>query len=249
MNKFFLLLGLISSSVFGQQHISLNLGGAAALNFNTPRQSLEQPYEAYNNYISPNVLAHISYDVKRSFLSLESSYHFKSYGFIIDISEVDYHLFFHGKQNTETFSVQFLYNQSLHYSPKLKSHYYLTLGSGYSHITHVSTFFRKAYGGNFGYFKINWEGAFEREDREYATVAASLGLSIKSTIRNIGPIHYGLRYNYDFKPTPYLSSEFEHNGKLSAINFQTQPYYVMAFLTLTLFDFEKQNKKWIWRRY
>jgi hypothetical protein len=248
MKKLLFLL-FVSSSVFAQQHLSFNLGGAAVLNFNTPLQSLEQPYEAHSNYISPNVLAHISYDVKRSFLSLESSYHFRSYGFVIEFSEEDYNLRLIQKQNTETFSVQFLYNQYLHYSPKLKSHYYLTLGSGYSHITHVSTFFRKTYSGGFGYFKIDWEGAFEREDREYATVAASLGLSIKSTIRNIGPIHYGLRYNFDFKPTPYLSSEFEHNGKLSAINFQTQPHYVMAFLTLTLFDFEKQHNKWKWRRY
>ena len=249
MNKFFLLLGLISSSVFGQQHLSLNWGGAVAYNFNTPLQSLEQPYEAHSNYISPNVLAHISYDVKRSFLSLESSYHFRNYGFIIEFLEEDYYLRLIQKQNTKTFSVQFLYNQYLHYSPKLKSHYYLTLGSGYSHITHVSTFFRKTYSGGFGYFKIDWEGAFEREDREYATVAASLGLSIKSTIRNIGPIHYGLRYNYDFEPTPYLISNFEHNGKVSNINVRMQQHYIMAFLSITLFDFEKQNDKWKWRRY
>ena len=82
-----LSLLLISGSVFAQQHLSLNWGGVVAYNFNTPLQSLEQPYEAHSNYISPNVLAHISYDDKRSFLSLESSYHFRSYGFTIDISD------------------------------------------------------------------------------------------------------------------------------------------------------------------
>lgn len=248
MLKLFSLL-LISSSVFAQQHLSFNLGGAVAYNFNTPLQSLEQPYEAHSNYISPNVLAHISYDVKRSYLSLESSYHFRSYGFIIDISEVDYYLFFHGKQNTETFSVQLLYNQYLYYSPKLKSHYYLTLGSGYSHINHVAIHFRRTNNGDFGYYSIDWEGAFDREEFNSATASASLGISIKSGIKNIGPIHYGLRYNYDIKPTPYLTSEFEHNGKQSSVNFQTQQHYVMAFLTFTLFDFERQNDKLKWKRY
>lgn len=93
---------LLSNSILAQQHLSLNWGGAVAYNFNTPLQTLEQPYEAHSNYLSPNILAHISYDVNRSYLSLESTYHFRNYGFVIEFSEKDYYLRLFQKQITET---------------------------------------------------------------------------------------------------------------------------------------------------
>lgn len=248
MKKLICLL-LFSNSILAQQHLSLNWGGAVAYNFNTPLQTLEQPYEAHSNYLSPFILAHISYDVNRSYLSLESTYHFRNYGFVIDISETDYHLFLKQKQHTETFSVQLLHNQLLFYTPKLKSHYYLTFGLGFSQIKHVATYFNYKYGGDFGYYIIDWKGAFERKEFNSATAIASLGLSIKSNVKRIGPVHYGFRYNYDFSPMPYLSSDFEHNGKGSSVNFQTQQQYVMAFLSITLLDFERNNKQWRWKRY
>jgi len=248
MKKLIFLL-LFSNSILAQQHLSLNWGGAVAYNFNTPLQTLEQPYEAHSNYLSPNILAHISYDINRSYLSLESTYHFRNYGFVIEFSEKDYYLRLFQKQITESFSLGLNFNQHLWYSPSLKSHYYLTFGLGFSQIKHVATYFRKSTSGNFGYYIIDWKGAFERKEFNLATAIASLGLSIKSNVKRIGPVHYGFRYNYDFSPTPYLSSDFEHNGKASSVNFQTQQQYVMAFLSITLLDFERNNKQWRWKRY
>ena len=79
------------------------------------------------------------------------------------------------------------FNQHLWYSPSLKSHYYLTLGLGFSQIKHVATYFRKSTSGNFGYYIIDWKGAFERKEFNLATAIASLGLSIKSNEKKNRP--------------------------------------------------------------
>lgn len=248
MNKYFLILAWITSSVFGQQHISLNLGGAAGLNFNTPLQTLEVPYKSHTNYISPNVIANLSIDINRSFFSLEPSYHFRNYGFIIEILDEDYYYRFIQKQITETFSLQLIYNHHLYYFSKMKSHLHFSVGGAYSFIQHVATLrhYSRKVG---GYYIVTWEGAFEREELQSTSPTACLGFNIKSIIRNIGPINYGLRYHFDFEPMPNISSEIEYNGRFSKINFQTQQHYIMAFLTVSLFSFEKQHDRWKWRRY
>lgn len=239
--KIVLFFLLSTITMLGQTPLSLNLGGGVALNFNTPLSTVSLPFKIYTNYISPNIIANLTYYKKQSFYNLEGSYHFRRYGLFLELSEEDYYFRFDLRQLTETASLQLTYNHHFWHSTKLKSHFYWQTGAALSFVNHVTITRRIRSSGDFGIVGIDWVGAFEREEFRYTSPSLSTGITLKSELKRLGTIYYGLRYHYDIQPTPFLSSEVNHNGQVHTIHFQTQQHYLMAHLSVGLFDLIKPS--------
>lgn len=241
--KIVLFFLLSTSTMLGQTPLSLNVGGGIALNFNTPLSTVSPPFKVYTNYISPNIIANLTHHKKQSFYTLEGSYHFRKYGFFLELSEEDYYFRFDHRQLTETASLQLTYNHHFWYLTKLKSHFYWQTGMALSFVNHVATTQRKQSSGDFGIVGIDWVGAFEREEFHYTSPSLSTGVTLKSELKRLGTIYYGLRYQYDLKPSPFVSSQVNHNEETHDTRFQSQTHFFMAHLTVSVFALKKQYQK------
>ena len=234
---------LSTFTMLGQTPLSLNVGGGVALNFNTPLSAVSPPFKVYTNYISPNIIANLTHHKKQSFYTLEGSYHFRKYGLFIELSEEDYYFKFDLRQLTETACLQLTYNHHFWHSTKLKSHFYWQTGMALSFVNHVSTTQRKQSSGDFGIIGIDWVGAFEREEFHYTSPSLSTGVTLKSELKRLGTVYYGLRYQYDLQPSPYISSQVNHNEETHTTRFQSQTHFFMAHLSVSMFALKKQCQK------
>lgn len=112
-----------------------------------------------------------------------------------------------------------------------------------SFVNHVSTTQRKQSSGDFGIIGIDWVGAFEREEFHYTSPSLSTGVTLKSELKRLGTVYYGLRYQYDLQPSPYISSQVNHNEETHTTRFQSQTHFFMAHLSVSMFALKKQCQK------